>query len=155
MTHRLLAILFAVFLMQGVVAEPQGSGTAQSLQVSNGWVRAGPPGMMVLAGYFRLTNTSTQDVVVTSVSSPDFKMVEMHRTVVEDRVARMEAQEQLKVPAGGELALAPGGLHLMLMHPVRTLGAGDIVTLKLHLRGNDPITITAPVKKEQPSKSQH
>ena len=154
MNRPLLTIVFALFLAQGI-AQSQGAGATQSLQVTDGWVRAGPPGMMVLAGYFRLTNTSTQDVVVTSVSSPDFKMVEMHRTVVKDGVARMEAQEQLKVPAGGELELVPGGLHLMLMHPVRTLGVGDIVTLKLQVRGSDTTSITVPVKTEPPSKSQH
>ena len=146
MIRSLLIVLSALFMTAGMAAGAGSGDAAGAMRVSDAWVRAGPPGMAVLAGYMRLTNTGDKELAVTNVTSPDFAMVEMHRTVVSDGVARMQSQEQLLVPSGGELSMAPGGLHLMLMHPKRTLESGDNITLTLHIRDHDPITLNIPVK---------
>lgn len=150
MNRCLVLVLSTLCLAPGLAAAAGPTGADPAMRVSDAWVRAGPPGMAVLAGYMRLTNAGDRELAVTKVSSPDFAMVHMHRTVTHDGVARMEAQEQLLVPAGGELSLAPGGLHLMLMHPNRTLNTGDNVTLVLHVRDHEPISMKVPVKTKAP-----
>jgi len=53
--------------------------------------------------------------------------------------------KQLEVPAGGQLMLEPGGHHLMLFDPLRTLTAGETVTLIIHMNNGKQLSATAPV----------
>ena len=115
------------------------------LQVNEPWIREAPPASRVLAGYLTLVNTGDNTMTVTAISSPDFKNAEIHRTVIEAGVARMLPVKQLEVPAGGQLMLEPGGHHLMLFDPLRTLTAGETVTLIIHMNNGKQLSATAPV----------
>jgi copper(I)-binding protein len=121
------------------------AGADSGLQVSEPWVREAPPTSRVLAGYLTLVNTGNNTVTVTAISSPDFKNAEIHRTVIEEGIARMLPVKQLEVPAGGQLMLEPGGYHLMLFDPMRTLTEGETVTLIIHLDNGNQMSATAPV----------
>ncbi len=77
------------------------------LQVSEPWVREAPPTSRVLAGYLTLVNTGDNTVTVTEITSPDFKNAEIHRTVIEEGIARMLPVEQLEVAASGQFILEP------------------------------------------------
>ena len=138
MIRRAFAILI---LLAGTSLANADSG----LQVSEPWVREAPPTSRVLAGYLTLVNTGNNTVTVTAISSPDFKNAEIHRTVIEAGVARMLPVKQLEVPAGGQLMLEPGGHHLMLFDPLRTLTAGETVTLIIHMNNGNQLSATAPV----------
>ncbi len=83
----------------------------------------------VMAGYATLMNHSQSTQTLVSVSSDVFKRVEMHKSVIENDVAKMRKQPELTIPSHGELKLEQGGLHFMLMQPARQLNAGDKVTL--------------------------
>lgn len=121
------------------------AGADSGLQVSEPWIREAPPTSRVLAAYLTLVNTGDNTVTVTAISSPDFKNAEIHRTVIEAGVARMLPVKQLEVPAGGQLMLEPGGHHLMLFDPLRTLTAGETVTLIIHMNNGKQLSATAPV----------
>jgi len=138
MIRRAFAILI---LLAGTSLANAHSG----LQVSEPWVREAPPTSRVLAAYLTLVNTGDNTVTVTAISSPDFKNAEIHRTVIEAGVARMLPVKQLEVPAGGQLMLEPGGHHLMLFDPLRTLTAGETVTLIIHMNNGKQLSATAPV----------
>lgn len=121
------------------------AGADSGLQVSEPWIREAPPTSRVLAAYLTLVNTGDNTMTVTAISSPDFKNAEIHRTVIEAGVARMLPVKQLEVPAGGQLMLEPGGHHLMLFDPLRTLTAGETVTLIIHMNNGKQLSATAPV----------
>ena len=104
-----------------------------------------PPGSTVLAGYMTISNPGQAAITLSSVSSPDFRAVEVHRTVVEDSVARMLPVGQLEISAGSQVVLEPGSFHLMLFDPARALTAGDTVTLLLHTNHGVCVTAQAPV----------
>jgi len=123
-----------------------GWGQPGAVAVTGAWVRAAPPGAMVMAGYAVLRNTGTHALNIESVTSPQFSAVEMHGTIIENGVARMVQQQVLTLPAGGELTLAPGGLHLMLMQPNKLLRPGDRVELILHLDDGSTLSVDAAVK---------
>ena len=115
------------------------------LQISEPWVREAPPASRVLAGYLTLVNTGDNTVTVTEITSPDFKNAEIHRTVMEAGIARMLPVKQLEVPADGQFILEPGGHHLMLFDPLRTLTEGETVTLIIHIKNGSQLSATAPV----------
>jgi periplasmic copper chaperone A len=116
-----------------------------TLTVEEPWIREAPPTASVMAGYMTLLNAGDTPVTVTAISSPDFKAAEIHRTVVEDGVARMLPVSQLVIPANSPVKLEPGGLHLMLFEPQRPLPAGETATLIIHDSNDSKVTATATV----------
>lgn len=117
------------------------------LVFSDAWIREAPPAASVLAGYLVISNPTAAAVTVTGVSGADFSSVEIHRTVIEDGMARMQSAGQLEIPAGGKFTLAPGGYHLMLFNPRRPLTSGDNVKLLLHVRNGACVGVTLPVRR--------
>jgi copper(I)-binding protein len=118
---------------------------APTMDITDGWVREAPPTSRVLAAYMQIINLTDSELTVTGITSPDFEAAELHRTIVENGVARMLPVPELTIPAGGSITLAPGGLHLMLFDPVRPLQQGDTVTLVLHRSDDICITLAVPV----------
>ncbi len=90
------------------------------------------PGRPMSAGYLVLTNNTDADVRITRVASPQFGVVEIHETTIEDGIARMRELDELLVPARGSVTLERGGKHLMLMRPE---GIGDSVLLQFFSDG--------------------
>lgn len=122
----------------------------ESFSADDAWVREGPPNAGALAGYVTLTNHTDQDRTLVFAKSEQFNVVEIHRTIVENGVAKMRRQKDLPIPAGGSLILEPGSYHLMLMTPKSAFKANDEVTVTVSLKSGDDIEeidIVMPVKK--------
>lgn len=121
--------------------------TAGELHPMSPWIREAPPTARVLAGFVMLHNGSDRERQLVAVDSEDFERVEMHRTLIENGMARMLPQESLVIPAQGMLSLEPGGLHLMLIGPRRALAEGDHVTLTLRFADGESLPVTFEVRK--------
>jgi copper(I)-binding protein len=52
----------------------------------------------------------------------------------------------IEIPAGGQVELVPGGLHLMVMDLVDDLEVGDRYELVLEFEHADPVTVTVEVR---------
>lgn len=135
------SVLLTALLMMGTPA------IADTLTVDTPWVREAPPGMQMMAGYAILKNSGDKAVQVVNVESEAFADIEMHTTKTVDGVAKMIQQETLVIPAGGELTLAPGGYHLMLMQPKERYTEGKALDMTLTLDNGDSLTTTFTVKK--------
>jgi len=118
-----------------------------SLAVGDAWIREAPPGVAVLAGYLRLDNRGDKALVVEAIRSQDFERIELHRTVVEEGVARMLPVDRLEIPPGGSVSLEPGGMHLMLFNPGRPLRQDDRVAFSVELADNACQRFEAVVKR--------
>jgi copper(I)-binding protein len=108
-----------------------GATTPCSPVIESPWVRAAPPGASTLAGYLVLRNPCGEAVTVVDVESLDFGMPMIHRTEVVEGVSRMRHAGKLALEPGADLRFEPGGLHLMLMQPLRPLAEGDMARLRL------------------------
>jgi copper(I)-binding protein len=62
----------------------------------------------------------------------------------------MRSLDELRVGAGESVALAPGGLHLMLMRPKRTLRAGDAAEVEFVLKDGSRQRVSFEVKADAP-----
>lgn len=116
------------------------------ISVLGGWIREAPPGAGMMAGYLTLRNTAKNVRTLRELSSPEFGAVDMHETRMVEGQMRMRSITPLRLPAGGEVQLVPGGKHLMLMQPAKALRAGDTVTLKFHCDRQAELQVTLPVK---------
>ena len=126
----------------------------EPFSIVEAWVREAPPNATAMAGYVTIINNTDQAHILNSAKSEQFKMVEIHRTIVENGVAKMRRQKNLPIPASGSLKLEPGSYHLMLMKPKSAIKANDDVEITLcYYLEDDPnkviqeIDIILPVKK--------
>lgn len=124
--------------------------STETIQIDDAWVREAPPNVSMLAGYANITNNSDEDRTITSAKSDHFKMVEIHKTIVKDGVAKMRRQNNLIIRAGKTLELKPGSYHLMLMHPTTELKLNDEVKVTITTNnGNESeeVDVILPVLK--------
>ncbi|MBD7989079.1 copper chaperone PCu(A)C [Luteimonas sp. Sa2BVA3] len=152
-TARFLPAAFLTLLLLAPVSQAAASGPAGAdadagcvPHIAEGWLRAPPMPMPMMAGFARVVNPCAGEVVVTGARSDAFAAVELHETRVVDGVSRMRAVATLPVAAGGEAVLRPGGLHLMLMRPVSPLAEGDVVRVELVLADGRGIAADFPVR---------
>ena len=83
------------------------------------------------AAYLRIANRSDEDILLVAAASAAAAAVEFHETRIVDGVASMTRLESLLVPSQGELELAPGGAHLMLLNLTAELQMNDELVLEL------------------------
>lgn len=149
MCYRALFCISCMVVAQAVLAGDK------TLRIADAWVREPPPTQEVLAAYMRIHNDAFDPRRITAVSSPDFRSVEMHRTVMQDGLARMVPQPDIVIPARGEVVLEPGGYHLMLIGPLKPLRAGNRVTIRLQLGTDLQQTVEAEVRQDDGSMADH
>ncbi len=85
------------------------------------------PGARSSAGFLTLANNTAAAINISNIVSPQFEVVEIHVSTLENGVARMRRISELVIPAHTSVTLQSGGLHLMLMRPT---GDDDVVSLQ-------------------------
>lgn len=125
-----------------------GSGAeakAGSITVSKPWIKAMLPGQKVGGGYLVIENGGKAADRLVSVSSPA-AWVEIHEMSMANDVMKMRKVEGgLDVPAGGTVALEPGGYHLMFKDVEKPFEAGDTIALTLTFEKAGKVVLKAPV----------
>lgn len=117
------------------------------IKVTGSWVRAAPPGAMMMGGYFVITNNARdKTVTLVSFSSPKFKEVMMHQTEISGGIARMKHVEELVIKPGKTVKFEPGGYHLMLMQPAGPLKVGSRIPIKMRFKSNEEKTVNFTVR---------
>lgn len=96
---------------------------AANVSVSHAWFRVLPAGLPA-GGYFTLHNNGNAPVQLVSAESPACAMLMFHRSTMSGGVSRMQDVSSIVVPAGGTVAFAPGGYHLMCMNPGSAMKPG-------------------------------
>lgn len=132
-----------------------GQASAQNLTFENAWSPEAPPVAPVMAGYVRISNNSSEDVTLTGARCPDFARVEIHDMVERDGMMRMIEQERLTIPAGEQVELKPGSLHMMLIKPQRAIKQGETLEITFETAGGDSIPVSFEVKPRSARDQQH
>ena len=125
----LAAVALALLWSSGAGAHEYKLGT---LEIGHPWARATPPTAPAGGGYLTVTNKGTTEDRLISVKSPAAGAVQVHEMKMEGNVMRMrEVEGGLAIPPGATVALAPGGLHLMMMGLKEPLKQGERVPVTL------------------------
>ena len=101
-----------------------------TIMVQDSWVREAPPGAP-MAGYMVLHNSGTGEKTLVGASSEAFEKVMVHRSFVENGVAKMSAVDSVPIGPGDKVKFESGGLHLMLMQARQTFKAEDTIRISL------------------------
>jgi len=104
------------------------------------------PGRANAVAYLELHNGSRAPIVVNKASSPYFRTVELHESVITDEVVRMRRLDSLTIPARQSLRLQTGATHLMLIDPRSGLVPGDTISLELGYDEGGILIVNAPVQ---------
>ena len=118
---------------------------AAQLQVNNAWVPLAPPGARVYAVYMTLNNQGAQPLTLVGLASDCCAHGMLHSTRQQEGRVIMEHLDALEIPAGGQVQLQPGGIHVMLMGPKASLVEGDEIDVDLRFADGSQQTISARV----------
>ena len=121
--------------------------TGDPIVVRDAWIREPPP-RSPAAGYLVIENRGGEPVELVAVATEAAEQAEVHVMEYKDDRMTMRQAAELQVPAGGEVALKPGGAHLMLMELRRPLRDGDEVELVLRFGDGAERRIQMPVRKK-------
>ena len=99
------------------------------------------------AAYLAIRNLGNASDRLIGAAFEGARRVEVHETRIdEDGLAIMRPVESVLIPAGGEIRLEPGGLHVMLMGLDRPLVAGEEVELTLIFQDSGARSLIARVR---------
>ena len=113
-----------------------GGGVKPPLVATDIVITQAMPGRHMSAGYLSFTNNTSDAISITQVVSPEFEVVEIHESLLEDGVAKMRRIEALTIPANSSVSLQRGGKHLMLMRPT-----GALATVSLSFYSGDTLLL--------------
>lgn len=98
------------------------------------------------AVYMSITNNGEETITFIGAESEGAGFTELHETIVDNNVARMEPVEMLMIEAGETVDLRPGGIHIMLLNLTQDLVVDETVMITLMLRSGDTIELDAVVQ---------
>ena len=138
-------------ISEAVVEEAAGE-----IVVEGAWSRSTPE-LMDGSGivYMRITNNGNSSDRLLAAKTEICDVVELHEHVMDSNgVMRMRMIDGgfIEIPAGGDVELAPGGLHLMLVNLDASLKSGTTYSLTLKFEEMGEVTIEVPVFDQEPEK---
>jgi copper(I)-binding protein len=140
--------LIAAAIVCGLTAQSALAGDA--ISVIDPYARAVPPGQPNSAVFMQISNDGADDRALLSAASGVSEVVELHTHRMEDGMMKMRRVDRIDLPAGETVALAPGGLHVMLIGLKQQLQPGDDVPITLTLDDGSELSVTAPVRMVMP-----
>jgi periplasmic copper chaperone A len=119
----------------------QAAHAANEVTVRNAWLRATPPGQSTAGAYFEIT--SKENAALVAATTPVAQKAELHTMSMAGGIMRMRPMDKIELPADKPVALAPGGLHIMLTGLKQPLKEGERVPLTLTVQpaGRAPFTL--------------
>jgi copper(I)-binding protein len=115
----------------------------ETVRVLDAWARATILASRPGAAY--VTIESASDDRLLGVTTPAADHVMIHAIESDGDVSRMKHVEVLEIPAGQRIALAPGGMHLMLMGLHDKLKEGAMFPMTLRFEKAGEVTVEVSV----------
>lgn len=132
-----------------ILTEPPAPHT---LIIQNVWGRpaAGDgsdtmPAGSVSAVYLTIYNPGETQERLIAAETEAADIVEIHEVTMQNDVMQMRPVEGVDIPAGETVALAPGGLHIMLLDVRQPLLTGEAIMLHLHFESGEEISLAVPI----------
>lgn len=144
---RLIAVITGALLCAPALAHEPVAG---DLVVADAWVRGTVPGQRMTGLFMRIESKSGASLVSAEVPPTVAAVAEIHQSIREKDMARMQAVPHITIAPGRPVALEPGSYHVMLMDLKQPMREGEQVRVRLHfeLGGHrHDVEVMAPVRK--------
>ena len=162
---RLAAVAFALVATVGLTAGGEAALAAEfkagDISIEAPWSRATPGGAKVGAGYLTIKNGGAAPDRLVSATADIAEHTEIHEMSMTDGMMKMrQVSDGVAVPAGGSVALAPNGYHLMLLGLKKPLTEGGTFSGTLTFEKAGTVAVTFEVRgigasDPEPSAHQH
>jgi len=119
---------------------------APQIEIKNPWIMEPPPGPGTTMMGMVIVNRGDEEDYLVGASTDVARIVEIHKTVLENGIAKMKKQEKVKIPPRSKVEFRHHGYHLMLIDLQKKLRRGDKVKVKLHFSKSGIIELEVPVK---------
>ena len=119
-------LFFIVFLITTEIY------AAPDIKIKNAWIASTQESDDMSVAYMSLF--SDENLILTSITSPTIKTIEMHNTILEKGIMKMRMAHEIKIDHDKTFEFKSGGSHLMLMDFKGPLKAGEKVKLTLHFK---------------------
>jgi len=119
-------LFFIVFLITTEIY------AAPDIKIKNVWIASTQESDDMSVAYMSLF--SDEDLILTTITSPTIKTIEMHNTILEKGIMKMRMAHEIKIDHDKTFEFKSGGSHLMLMDFKGPLKAGEKVKLTLHFK---------------------
>jgi copper(I)-binding protein len=121
------------------------AANAAPFDITGAWFRA-LPGKLPAGGYFAAQNNSSHDIAITGARSDACGMLMLHQSRTAGGMSGMDMAPRVNVPAGGRIAFAPGGYHLMCSDPTPAMKIGARVPVLLDLSDGTAVAVAFAVR---------
>ena len=120
--------------------------TAQkhTMEISDVWARK-TRRTTSAAVYLNIHNATDHTDTLLSAETPMARMTSLHMSFEEDGIMRMEMQDTVPLPAGGNASFEPGGMHVMMMGLSEPLQEGSVFPLILTFEQAGDVTVYVEV----------
>jgi periplasmic copper chaperone A len=132
------------FLLLASCGDPQ----AADIRASNAWARP-TVGQAPGAVYLTIDNRGGTPDRLTGVFTDHAAMAMVHQNELVDGVAKMRMAGEINIPAHDQIAMRPGGTHIMLEGLRAPLRTGDDFDLVLKFRSSKDQTVKVTVLKPE------
>lgn len=144
MRHRILLSLTTTLIATLAWAQDHTIG---DIVIVNPVARATPANAPVSAGYMTILNKGDETDTLIGGSVAFAAKTELHEMTMENDVMKMrELDGGIDIPAGAEVTLMPGGLHMMFMGMNEKLEEGEEHTVELVFEKAGSIEVTFNVQ---------
>lgn len=141
MTVRVLAV--AALLISGHFT-PASADSA--VTVESAWARASIGTSRPAAAYATIRNDDDAPIALVGMQASISATASIHESATDtDGIARMRPVDALTVPAGGAVALEPGGYHVMLTGLTRPLVEGGTFAALFQFADGTELSVMVPV----------
>ena len=123
---------------------------AQEILVKEAWIRGVPPSAKSTAAFMTIQNTGSVEMIINSADSEVAEIVQIHTMEQVGEVMKMKELSELRVPANGQISLAPKGYHIMLIGLLKPISEGEVIPLSLNFSDGSIVTVEAVVRKWGP-----
>ena len=143
----LFVVLFAAACGAPIQQETTRDAVAAEVLVRDAWAAPTPAGVDVGAGYLTISNGTGGDDRLLSATSPRAQRVEVHEMSMDGAVMQMRPVAQVEIPAGQDVQLAPGGMHLMFYGVAAPFAEGQEIPIQLNFETAGTIDVSLPVRR--------
>jgi len=125
------------------------SFASPKIVVKHPWIMEPPPGPNTTMMGMTVLNEGDQADKLIEVKTDIAKRVEIHKTVIENGVAKMVHQRYVKIPPRSKIEFKHHGYHIMIIGLKKRVKVGDKVKVRLVFEKSGERELEVPVIKMQ------
>lgn len=119
---------------------------SEDVVVDGAWSRASIGTSRPGAAYMTIRNSGDEAVTLTGLKTDLAMRPEVHRTITNDQgVSSMAPAGEIEIAPGKTVALAPGGLHAMLMMLQHPMVEGETFEMTLTFSDGGAVMVEVPI----------